>query len=348
MEEFTAGLRRKPDYLWTGYLARVAWLIRDRAREMASEIARDALVSYETQIEDPGIGGAVAGDWFSWNDRDWLEALGSAVALSSEDLDYVKWVSGRCRALPLSVWDAEERYTEFIRAEPLAQQWFFLAFLAMAPNRELGRTVRPDAVRSLTEALLRHSGFASEHFRGDPEVSVPVEFATRMAIKFGEVDDGWILEWTGTHQIGPRALWALLDQRRIEHEEKTDTDRDDGIFEAEVTRRAAYRFGSKNESDPLALQYWGRLWLVLGAARQAEQAAMEIMSLPDRIRDRGCGILVLRLLALVARIRGLNREMGDRVGPLYNRLWPAYGSTAQAEKDDRREIEEAFADSGLL
>ena len=75
---------------------------------------------------------------------------------------------------------------------------------------------------------------------------------------------------------------------------------------------------------------------------------MAIMSFPDRIRNRGSAILVLRLLGLVVRNRELNREMGDRVAPSYNQLWPPYGSTAPEEKDDRREIEEALADSGLL
>ena len=163
--------------MWAGYLARAAWLMRDRACERAAEIARDAGVSYETQVEEAGNGGAVVADWFAWRDRDWLEALGSAVALSSADLCYVEWASDKCRKLPLSAWDSDERYAEFIRAEPLAQQWFLLAFLAMASSRELGRSVRPDAVRALAEALWRHTWFASEHLHGEPEASVPVEFA---------------------------------------------------------------------------------------------------------------------------------------------------------------------------
>ena len=72
------------------------------------------------------------------------------------------------------------------------------------------------------------------------------------------------------------------------------------------------------------------------------------MRFPDRIRDRGCAILILRLLGLAVRSGGLNRELGDRVTPLYNDLWSTYGSTAPEEEDDRRQIEEAFADSGLL
>ena len=349
VDEFKAGLRRKPNHLWTGYLARVAWLIRDDASELASEIARDAVVSYETQVEEAANGGAVVGDWFAWRDRDWLEGLGSAVALSSVDLCDVEWASDRCRKLPLSAWDAEERYGDFIRAEPLAQQWFFLAFLAMAPRRELGRPVRPGTVRALAEALWRHTWFASEHMPGEAEASVPVEFAARMAVKFGEADDVWILEQTGAGRVGPRALWALLDQRGVRSCPPPETSkRDERIFRSELAGRASRRFESDDAFDLLTLQHWGRLWLGLEAVEQAEQTAVAIMGFPDRIRDRGCAILVLRLLGLAVRSGGLNRELGDRVTPLYNDLWSTYGSTAPEEEDDRRQIEEAFADSGLL
>ena len=349
VDEFKAGLRRRPDHLWTGYLARVAWLIRDRAGELASEIARDAVASYETQVAEADNGGAVVGDWFAWKDRDWLEALGSAVALSSADLSYVEWASDRCWKLPVSAWDAEERYGKFIRAEPLAQQWFFLAFLAMAPSRELGRPVRPDAVRALAEALWRHTWFASEHVPGEPEASVPVEFAARMAVKFGEADDVWILEQTSAGRVGPRALWALLDQRGIRNCPPPETSKnDERIFRSELAGCASRRFESDDVFDLLTLQHWGRLWLSLEAVEQAEQTAVAIMGFPNRIRDRGCAILVLRLLGLVVRSGGLNRELGDRVTPWYNDLWSTYGSTAPEEEDDRREIEEAFADSGLL
>ena len=349
VDEFKAGLRRRADHLWTGYLARVAWVIRDDAGELASEIARDAVVSYETQVEEAANGGAVVGDWFAWRDRDWLEGLGSAVALSSVDLCDVEWASDRCRKLPLSAWDAEERYGDFIRAEPLAQQWFFLAFLAMAPRRELGRPVRPGTVRALAEALWRHTWFASEHMPGEPEASVPVECAARMAVKFGEADDVWILEQTGAGRVGPRALWALLDQRGVRSCPPPETSkRDERIFRSELAGRASRRFESDDAFDLLTLQHWGRLWLGLEAVEQAEQTAVAIMGFPDRIRDRGCAILILRLLGLAVRSGGLNRELGDRVTPLYNDLWSTYGSTAPEEEDDRRQIEEAFADSGLL
>ena len=349
VSDFKAGLRRRPDHLWTGYLARAAWLIRDRAGELASEIARDALLSYETQVEEAGNGGAVAGDWLAWNDREWLEALGSAIALTSPDLCYVEWASDRCRKLPLSAWDAEERYGEFIRAEPLAQQWFLLGFLAVAADRELGRPVRPDAVRALAEALWRHTWFAGEHVPREPEVSVPVEFAARMAVKFGEADDAWILEQTGSGRVGPRALRALLDERGVRKRLAPETsDGDEHVFESELRARALRRFETDDVSDLLTLQYWGHLWLDLEAAEQAEQTAVAIMGFPDRMHDRACAILVLRLLGVVVQNRGLNRELGDRVAPLYNGVWSTYGSTMPEEEADRREVEKAFAVSGLL
>ena len=349
VEEFKAGLRRRPDYVWTGYLARLAWLIRDRAGDLASEIARGAVVSYERQVAEAGNERAVVGDWFAWRDRDWLEALGSAIALSSADPCYVEWVSDRCRGLPLSAWDADDRYEEFLRAEPLAQQWFLLALLAMASSRELGRPVHPDAVRALAEALWRHARFAGEHVPGETEASVPVEFAARMAVKFGEADDVWILEQAETGRVGPRALWALLDERRTRDCPTPETsDRDEQILRSELRGCASRRFEGDDAYDLLTLQHWGRLWLDLDAAKQAEQTAVAIMGFPHLIRDRRRAILVLRLLGVAVRSGGLNLDVGDRVAALYNDLWSTYGSTAPEEEDERREIEGAFGESGLL
>ena len=349
LREFQGGLRRRAHRTWTGFQARAAWLMRGSAGEQASAIARDALAHYEEHVDGPDDGGPVVGDWFDWRDRDWLEALGCAVALSSEDLSYEEWVSDHCRRLPLTVWDAEEAFSKFLRAEPLAQQWFLLAFLAIEPSRELGRPVPPEEVRELAEALWRHARFASAHLGGGPELSVAVELAARNAIEFGAVDDGWALEQAKADRAGARGLWALVDQRRIRNCRTGETsNNNDRILEAELTKLALPRFESGRGSNLLTLQFWGRLWLVLHAAEQAEQTAMAIMSFPDRIRNRGCAILVLRLLGLVVRNRELNREMGHQVAPLYNQLWPAYGSTAPDEKDDRREIEKAFADSSLL
>jgi len=349
LHEFQSGLQRRVHSTWTGYQARAAWLIRDGAGERASEIARDAVAHYAKQIETVDTSAAAAGDWFDWRDRDWFEALGRAIALSSAISDYEDWVSERCRRLPLSVWDVEENDQNFIRAEPLAQQWFLLAFLAIESSRELGRPVQPEAVRALAQALWRHARFASDHLGGEPEVSVAVELAARLAIELGEADDGWILEQAEADRAGPRALWALVDQRRIRNRGDADTGGNyDRTLETELTRQASRRFGSGEASALVTLQFWGRLWLALGAVEQAERTGIAILSFPNQVRDRDSAILVLRLLGLVARNRKLASELGERVAQLYNQLWSSFGSTAPIEENDRREIEEAFAGSGFL
>lgn len=347
LHDFQGGLQRRAHSTWTGYQARAAWLIRDDAGERASEIARDAVAHYEKQIE--AVDTAAVGDWFDWRDRDWFEALGRAITLSSANSDYEEWVSERCRRLPLSVWDVEENHQKFFRAEPLAQQWFLLAFLAIESNRELGRPVQPEEVRALAQALWRHARFASDHLGEEPEVSVAVELAARLAIELGEADDGWILEQAEADRTGPRGLWALVDQRRIRNRGDADTSGNyDRTLEVELTRQASRRFGSGEASGLVTLQFWARLWLALGAVEQAERTGTAILSFPDRVRDRVSAILVLRLLGLVARNRKLASELGERVAQLYNQLWSSYGSTAPIEESDRREIEEAFAGSGFL
>jgi hypothetical protein len=349
LREFQAGLQRRVHRTWTGYQARAAWLLRDGAGERASEIARDAVAHYAKQIEAVETSAAAVGHWSDWRDRDWFEALGRAIALTSTISNHREWVFDRCRRLPLSVWDVEENRQNFIRAEPLAQQWFVLALFAIESNRELGRPVQPEAVRALAQALWRHARFASDHLGGEPDVSEAVELAARFAIDLGEADDGWILEQAEADRTGPRGLWALVDQRRIRNRGDADSSGNyDRTLKAELTRQASRRFGSGEVSGLVTLQFWGRLWLALGAVEQAERTGIAILSFPDRLRDRGFAILVLRLLGLVVRNRKLTSQLGERAARLYNQLWSSYGSTAPIEENDRREIQEAFAGSGFL
>ena len=71
--------------------------------------------------------GLVHLNWDDWHDREWIAGLGCALALSATHVDLVEWVSARCRALPLSVWDAEENYKTFSNADRAAQNLFLVA-----------------------------------------------------------------------------------------------------------------------------------------------------------------------------------------------------------------------------
>ena len=77
------------------------------------------------------------------SDREWLEGLGTALALARRDLDLRAWVADECRDLPLSVWDAEEDPDGFALAEQVAQHWFLVALLAIPERQKFGRPLEP-------------------------------------------------------------------------------------------------------------------------------------------------------------------------------------------------------------
>ena len=165
------------------------------------------------------------------------------------------------------------------------------------------------------------------------------EYAARFAVEFGETSDIWLLNQVRHSGVGPRALWALIDQGKLKsaREGKTDAHYDEMIT-TELVRVASDRFGDGMQFNLDALQYWGRLWLSLGAIDEAEQTARAIIAVPLRRHDRVYKILALKLLALVASKRKLASTVADYPASLYGELWPGY--TPSEEREDRRQIDE--------
>ena len=118
-------------------------------------------------------------DWSDWHQREWFSSLGRALVLSQEELDLTGWISERCRELPLSVWDAEEKFDAFFAADRAAQNWFLVAVHAIPALKELGRTIDPVAVRTLAESLWNHCRFAEQYLPSHPAALVTSELAAR-------------------------------------------------------------------------------------------------------------------------------------------------------------------------
>ena len=137
LAEFRAGLCLTPRTTWTRHVAEIAWKIRDVEPARAAEIAQATLNEHERQVAEQLEQNRLFLDWNDWHHRQWISGLGVALALSSKELDLPSWVSARCRALPLSVWDAEENCEAFNTADRAAQHWFLIALHAIEALKEL-------------------------------------------------------------------------------------------------------------------------------------------------------------------------------------------------------------------
>ncbi len=346
LAELRAGLCLTPRKTWTRHMAEIAWEIRDVEPERAAEIARLTLDEHERHIAEELEQNHLFLNWSDWHHREWICGLGAVLVLSREELDLPSWVSARCRALPLSVWDAEENYEVFSTADRAAQHWFLVALHAIRALNELGRTIDPVAVRTLAETLWAHCHFVGQPLYSSPEASVLAEHAARSAVEFGESSDIWLLNQVRHPGVGPCALWALIDQGKLKsaREGKTDAYYDEMIT-TELVRIASDRFGDGMQFNPDALQYWGRLWFSLGAVDEAEKTAMAIISVPLRGHDRVYKIMALKLLAFVASKRKLEPTIADYPTSLHSELWPGY--TPSEEREDRQEIDELLKQSKI-
>ena len=348
--ELGAGLRAEPrfamSHTWTRHIAAIAWELRDVDPARAAEIARTALNEHGRHVAAE----VEAGHFFLrlsyWQDREWIRSLGAAVALSRDKLDLPNWTSAQCRKLPLSVWDAEESYESFITADRAVQHWFLIALDAIQWLMALGRVVDPVAVRTLAETLWTHCQFAGQYLHGDAGSSDAAEYAARLAVEAGRPNDTWLLDQARHPGVGARALWGLMDQRKLHESRDGDPDsRYDKTFTEELVRIASNRFGRGGGYDLEALEYWGRLWLLLRAPNEAEQTGLAIIAFPLRNQDRAYKILALKLLAFAVGSRETSPTVADCIAMLHGQIWS--GFTPSDERAERQEIDDFLQGAGL-
>lgn len=328
--------------------AAVARTLRETSGERAATLARALLDEHRRTVSEHGVRPWIAVDGDDGKDRVWLEGLGAALALSQEELDLPAWVERECRDLPLSAWDAESDPSAFAAADRIARHWLLVALLAVPRRAEVSRTVPPATVLALAEARWEHCRFSQRYLHSPPESSLAAELTARVAVEFGRADDQWMLDQMRTEGVGPRAMWALIEEWRRRPREPVEANLEyDEMMLREFIRVAVNRFGDGGGFELEALEFWGRLWIDIGTAEQAEQAALAIASFPLPAADRKWRLLTLKLLAVVVRYRKLSPDAGELVRPFYQQLWPVYGETPNSEETDRREIDEAFGGSGL-
>lgn len=331
---------------WARQQVAIARAIRELAPDRAEELARATLDEHRRQIAERRDGHYLAPDWNDWKDREWLEGLGTALALSRKDLDLRAWVGDECRDLPLSVWDAEEDPDGFASAEQIAQHWLLVGLLAIPARRDFGWPLEPRVVSTLAQTVWAHCRFCQQHLETHPEASIAAELGARYAIQYGQGSDEWLIHQARSEGVGPGALRILLEERRssIPPLEEGSSSFDD-IIVGELVRIAVHRFDKGGQFDLETLKDWGALWLSIDAVDQAEQTAMAILSFPLGAHDRKSRILVLKLLGLVVRRRKPRPGAAEYVVPLYNQLWPVFGGTPSHERADREEIDRALRGS---
>ena len=348
LADFQAGLCPGRPRDWVRHQVAIVRALRASSPERAKDLARATIAEHRRQLAEQSDGSFLAADWDDWQDREWLEGLGAAVALSHQDLDLRAWVAEQCRDLPLSVWDAEEDPEAFAAAEQIARHWLLVALAAVPLRSEFGSPVEGSAVCALAEAVWEHCRFGRQHVDRSPEASVVAELGARYAMQYGKADDPWILD-RAREGVGPRALRVLLDERRFRKlpliEGRSDYD---DLIVADLVRIASDRFEDGGPCDLETLQHWGRLWLSVGAVDQAERTAMALASFPTRTAGRSDRILVLKLFGLVVRRREPHPGTAQYVASLYNQLWPVFGETPMRERADREEIERALVGSDLI
>ena len=313
-------------------LANVAWDIREVQPARSSEIAQlilETLKDYDARSYTLSL----------WQERDWLTSLATALVLSCDTLDLPEWVSAQCRALPLSVWDAEQNLRGFSTAERAAQFRFLVAFYAFQMLAQLGRAPHPGTVCSLAEKLWVHCQFTGQHILRLPEDSVATEYAAHMAVLFGEPSDVWILEQAKSPGLDLRSFWALVDQRLPDTSPVgAPISRHDKMLAGELLLIAKDRFGNVRKFGLADLHFLAKLWLSLDASVEAEETALAILTFGQPLLTRMDQILALKLLAFAISKRKTVATTRNDIMAIYSHLWPSSYTPAH-EDVERKEID---------
>jgi len=339
LDAFRVGLCLTPLVPRTLPLAQVTFHIRETDPERCAEIARLILDAFVGQVtETLERNGTFSYDLKYWTYCDWVNGLGIALALSDEELDLPKWVSEGCRALPLSAWDAEEDFQRFLIAEKVAQFRFLVALYAIQIRKDIGYAMDPATPIALAESLWEHCQFVRAYLQRTEDSDVS-EYAARVAVLLGIPSEDWMLDQAMNPGVGPRTLWALIDQ------EVSNGAQGNGLWGdcqllavTELRRIASSRFDDVRGLNLTDLRYLGKLWLLLDAVDEARNTAMAIVSLPQSKLDRAHRVIALKLLAFAASQGGLDREAEKKVASFYSNLWTAY--TPPEERGERQQVDD--------
>ena len=338
-----SGLALTPRNTWNRHIADLAWSMRADTPEGAQSLAMATIEFHMQQIQHDHAADRFFLQWEDWHFREWIDAIGRALLLSAQPPSsnyYTEWVAARCVELPLSAWDAEERYSAFLTADRIAQHWFLVAIAALHHASLIGLTIDPKDIRALADLVWSHCHFTELHRCIDADVAVAAEAAARAVVQLGELEDEWLLRQAANSAVCSRALWGLADEYLQRHQGGTPGDQNRCIrFLEKFAICAVARFGDSPRYSLGSLNYWAKLWLLLDARDAAEQTAIAIIQATSRLRPlpRAQDILTLKLLALATCEQRLSPESERHFSAMYRQLWLPY--TPDTEESDRAEVD---------
>ena len=315
-----AGLRRATLEPRGKPLADIALRIRGQQPEKADQISGVLLGEHERRmkgaLEEHSMSGHLSGHW---NQREWLIAVGLAVAIKRDNIDPLDWVIDQCKALPLSAWDADEEGQVFRRAYDIAQIYMTVGLYAVQLLKDAGRNLDCGKLRAFAELVWSHAEFVRRHSHSLSEDPRTEELAARVVAVLGEPDRQWILQQANNPAVVPPTLWALLDQ--IRHQQGTRLHVDTAT---EIRQIASDRYINAVEVNRRAASHLANLWVLLDAPQEAARTAEVLLSYHQSRANRTDAIPVLKLLAFAASREGLPDHLIAAHQSLYDDLWGQY------------------------
>ena len=333
MNELEDGLRRARLEPRGKPLADIAWGMRDAQPERACQISGIILGEHERRmtmaLEDilqfPYLAGR-------WNYQDWLTALGAAVVMYHNDLDPMDWAMEKCRALPLSAWDADEDGGAFRVADRVARTQMTVGLYAVQLLTDAGRVLDCGKLRTFAEKVWDHADFVRQYGDLLVEDSVTTEFAARVAAAFGEPDQAWVLQQANSPAIDPQTLWTLLDQMKRQGHA--------GVHDytwKEIRKIASDRYINSVEANPQSAPHLANLWVLLDAPQEAVKTAQALLTYHPSHADRAHAIPLLKMLAFAESTGTLGNGLVETSRSLYDNLWGKH--TPQDEIQAQQEID---------
>ncbi|MDE2686445.1 MAG: hypothetical protein OXI16_02955 [Chloroflexota bacterium] len=315
--ELKDGLRRAGIEPRGKPLAEIAWGLRDAQPEKASQISGIILdehegrmaVALEDSVRFPYLAGR-------WNYQDWLTALAMAVVIHHRDVDPTDWVMEKCKALPLSAWDADEQDEVFHAADRVARTQMTVGLYAVQLLTDVGRVLDCDKLRTFAEKVWAHTDFIRQYGDSLVEDSGTAELAARVAAAFGESDKAWVLQQANSPAIDHQTLWTLLDQMKRQDNPVVH----DNTFE-EIRRIASDRYINSGEANPQSAPHLANLWVLLDGPREAAKTAQVLVAYHPSLADRAYAISTLKMLAFAECREELGDDLVETSRSLYDDLW---------------------------
>ena len=334
MNELEDGLRRARFSPRGKPLADIAWGMRDAQPEKASLISGIILDEHERRMAMALQDNARFPYLASGRDhQDWLTALGRAVVIHHNDLDPLDWAMERCKALPLSAWDADEDGGVFRAADRVARTQMTVGLYAVQLLTEAGRVLDCTKLLTFAERVWANADFVRRCRDLPVEDSATADLAARVAAVFGEPDQAWVLQQANGPAMDPQPLWALLDQMKRQGNAAVHDS-----THAEIRKIASARYISNAAAvNPQSALHLANLWVLLDAPQEAVKTAQVLLTCHPSYAERAHAIPALKMLAFAASRGELADDLAETSRSLYDNLWGKY--TPEDEIQAQQEID---------